>query len=44
VALDFVILPPINKLWVTVLPVLAEPEGYHASALFAPELRAQWVD
>ena len=38
-----VISGPINKLWVTALPFLAEPEGYNASTLFAPELRAQWV-
>ena len=42
VAEILVIAPPINKLWVTVLPFLAEPEGYSASSLFAPELRAQW--
>ena len=27
----------------TVFPFLAEPKGYDASALLAPELRAQWV-
>jgi membrane protease YdiL (CAAX protease family) len=43
VAMDFVISTPLNRLWVNALPFLAEPEGYHASSLFAPELRAQWV-
>jgi membrane protease YdiL (CAAX protease family) len=43
VAIEFAIAAPINRLWVTALPLLAEPEGYNPSALFAPELRAQWV-
>jgi len=38
-----VISPPIDKLWITLLPFLAEPEGYAASALFAPELQSRWV-
>ena len=43
VTMEIAILAPINRLWVTALPFLAEPEGYHASSLFAPELHAQWV-
>ena len=31
------------NLWTAIFPFLAEPKGYDASALFAPELRAQWV-
>ncbi len=30
-------------LWVKIFPFFAEPPGYSAEALFAPELRAQWV-
>ena len=30
-------------LWTAIFPFFAEPKGYDASALFAPELRAQWV-
>jgi hypothetical protein len=33
VAVDFVIAGPIDDPWVTAMPFLAEPEGYHASAL-----------
>ena len=35
--------PAIVQLWTTIFPFFAEPKGYDASALFAPELRAQWV-
>lgn len=31
------------NLWTGIFPFLAEPKGYDASALFVPELRAQWV-
>ncbi len=31
------------NLWTAIFPFFAEPKGYDASALFAPELRAQWV-
>jgi membrane protease YdiL (CAAX protease family) len=35
--------PMLVDLTGTVFPFLAEPAGYDGSALFAPELRAQWV-
>jgi membrane protease YdiL (CAAX protease family) len=35
--------PGIDKLWVAVFPFFAEPKGYDMAALFAPELRTQWV-
>jgi uncharacterized protein len=31
------------NLWTAIFPFFAEPKGYDASALFAPELHAQWV-
>ena len=31
------------NLWTAIFPFFAEPEGYDASALFAPALQAQWV-
>lgn len=31
------------NLWTTIFPFFAEPKGYDASAMFAPELRTQWV-
>jgi membrane protease YdiL (CAAX protease family) len=30
-------------MWIKLFPFLSEPKGYDAAALFAPELRAQWV-
>ena len=35
--------PAVNKFWTTLFPFFAEPEGYDLSAMFAPELRTQWV-
>jgi len=35
--------PVLVDLWTSIFPFLAEPEGYDASALFAPELQAQWL-
>jgi membrane protease YdiL (CAAX protease family) len=35
--------PVLIDLWTAIFPFFAEPKGYDASALFAPELRAQWV-
>jgi len=35
--------PALDQLWISIFPFFAEPEGYDMSALFAPELRAQWV-
>lgn len=34
---------PLVHLWTTIFPFFAEPPGYDAAILFAPELRAQWV-
>jgi uncharacterized protein len=34
---------PLVNLWTGIFPFFAEPQGYDASVLFAPELRAQWV-
>ena len=34
---------PLIQLWSPIFPFFAEPEGYDLSAMFAPELRAQWV-
>lgn len=31
------------KLWTAIFPFFAEPKGYDAAILFAPELRTQWV-
>ena len=31
------------NLWTGIFPFFAEPKGYDGSALFAPELRTQWV-
>lgn len=33
----------LTNLWVAIFPFFAEPKGYDLSALFSPELRAQWV-
>lgn len=35
--------PAVIKLWTTIFPFFAEPKGYDMSALFAPDIRAQWV-
>jgi membrane protease YdiL (CAAX protease family) len=35
--------PVLDYLWTTVFPFFTEPKGYDMSALFAPELRSQWV-
>lgn len=31
------------NLWTTFIPFFAEPKGYDASQLFAPELHSQWI-
>ena len=33
----------LNGIWITILPFLAEPQGFKMAALFAPEVRALWV-
>lgn len=43
VALEGVVNAPLNGLWTTIFPVLAEPPGYAAQALFSPELKTQFV-
>jgi membrane protease YdiL (CAAX protease family) len=35
--------PVLDYVWTAIFPFFAEPEGYDMSALFAPELRSQWV-
>ncbi len=35
--------PALVQVWTAILPFFAEPKGYDMSAMFAPELRAQWV-
>ena len=34
---------PLVNLWTAIFPFFAEPKGYDMSAMFTPELRAQWV-
>jgi uncharacterized protein len=41
--IDIALRPWIVKLTGMVFPLLAEPKGYDMSAIFTPELRAQWV-
>jgi len=41
--MDLFLRPLLIRLTGTFFPLLAEPAGYDASSLFAPELRAQWV-
>ena len=40
-AAEFLVSGPLNKLWVSAFPFLAEPPGYASAALF--EVRGQWV-
>ena len=40
---DLFLRPEIVRLTGTLFPLLAEPAGYDGAALFAPELRSQWV-
>jgi membrane protease YdiL (CAAX protease family) len=41
--LEIGVQPALTQLWTAIFPFFTEPEGYSMSALFAPELRAQWV-
>lgn len=42
--LSMVILPPVDELWLKILPFLAAPPGFTPDVLFAtPEAQAQWV-
>jgi uncharacterized protein len=42
-ALEIVLRSTLVDVWTGIFPFFAEPEGYDFSALFTPELRAQWV-
>ena len=42
-ALEMGLRPTLTNLWTSIFPFFAEPKGYDASTLLAPELRAQWV-
>jgi membrane protease YdiL (CAAX protease family) len=41
--LEIVFRPALIQFWTAIFPFFAEPKGYDMSALFAPEMRAQWV-
>lgn len=41
--MDMTIGPALDSFWTKVFPSLAEPAGYSLDALFAPELRGQWI-
>lgn len=43
VVMELGIDPILNSMWITLLPFLAEPQGYSPETLFAPEVRAMWV-
>ncbi len=43
VTVELAIAPALDSLWTKLFPFLAEPQGYSGAALFAPELRAQWI-
>jgi len=42
-SLEIGLRPSLVNLWTSIFPFFSEPKGYDGSALFAPELRAQWV-
>jgi len=42
-ALEMGLRPALTNVWTSIFPFFAEPKGYDASALLAPELRAQWI-
>lgn len=41
-ALEVGLRPTLINLWTAIFPFFAQPQGYDASALFTPGLRAQW--
>jgi uncharacterized protein len=43
VALELGLAPFIDGIWTRLLPFLAEPQNRSLEALFAPEMRAQWI-
>ena len=42
-SLEIGLRPSLVNLWTSIFPFFSEPKGYDGTALFAPELRAQWV-
>ena len=42
-SLEIGLRPSLVNLWTSIFPFFSEPKGYDGSAMFAPELRAQWV-
>jgi len=42
-ALEMGLRSTLVQLWTTIFPFFAEPKGYDASAMFAPELRSMWL-
>ena len=43
VVLELGLGPVLNGTWTRLFPFLAEPQGYSAETLFAPELRSLWI-
>lgn len=43
IVMELGLAPFLNDLWIKLLPLLAEPEGYSLAILFAPEVRALWI-
>ena len=43
VALELVVAPFIDGIWVKVFPFLAEPQNRSLEALFTPEMHARWI-
>lgn len=41
--LELTLRPGLIQVWTAIFPFFAEPEGFDLSAMFAPELHAQWV-
>lgn len=41
--LELALRPGLIQVWTAIFPFFAEPEGFDLSAMFAPELHAQWV-
>jgi uncharacterized protein len=42
-ASELAIAPALDGLWVKLFPILAEPPGYSAAALFTPEMQSHWI-
>ena len=41
--MDLALRPVLVDLWVSIFPFFAEPKGYDGAAIFAPEVRSQFV-